>query len=817
MAGRDDPRTVIRPPRSAMPAREDVFAGLAGPMRSLAAEAARSPDPDPAALAAEARRRAEAFETAALRAGVPRDAVGEARDALLAVLEARALGNPALSPGLWARARRRALPGVPEPDASLLARRRAAAEVAGPARRDLARFLRHCEEAVAAAPPPRPAGRVRWGLVAPLLFLAALAGWAVWSEWRYSDRLLATMPEVDRAVRMGEATPGAAAQQLDAIAAAAAAVEAGAAQSPLGLAAHLGRFGPVAAARARYTAAVDALLPRLLGAAIADTLATEGGSLALYDMLRTLAILEGEAPWQPGFLSGWMSDWAGSDPALKALARHAGALSGPPVDLPGQDAELLGQARAIAAEGDPAAFAFLELARDPVMQALPGWSPTDVAGLATVLVRRSGRPIDLAIPGLFTAAGWSATTNGAGRDAALRAAAEAARVTGKITEAPVSEEVLLEELQLRTLEAWSDELADLRVKPFTDQPGALLISGTLGGSGSPLEALFRAVWQETGGGDRRRSHPNQQRIAAWFGPMIQFVEQGHMAEIARLFAGLNVALSALEADAEVGRRRLMDVQARAASIAALNRAPRLLVQIVEDVLAQTGASQQHLKPPAALAWQRDLAEACRSALAGRYPFTSGPDADLGSVAAMIGPDGALVRFLEGELAPLLDRNEIPWRWKPEPRLSGFRPESAAFLERAAAVGRTLFPPEGVDLTLTALAQRGAATVSLGGASARVETAGEPATLAWPGPDPAAGLGITFATGATPEQRSWEGAWGLLRFLDGLRLRARDGGQRYRLDVRLDKTRAYFELAFPTRENPAAARDLIAGLECPPSL
>ena len=130
--------------------------------------------------------------------------------------------------------------------------------------------------------------------------------------------------------------------------------------------------------------------------------------------------------------------------------------------------------------------------------------------------------------------------------------------------------------------------------------------------------------------------------------MVQFVEQGHMAEIARLFAGLNVALSALDADAEVGRRRLMDVQARAASIATLNQAPRLLAQIVEDVLAQTTASQEGLlKPRAALVWQRDLAGACRFALADRYPFAPGPDADLGLVADLIGPSGSAGALLRG--------------------------------------------------------------------------------------------------------------------------------------------------------------------------
>ena len=64
----------------------------------------------------------------------------------------------------------------------------------------------------------------------------------------------------------------------------------------------------------------------------------------------------------------------------------------------------------------------------------------------------------------------------------------------------------------------------------------------------------------------------------------------------------------------------MDVQARATSIATLNQAPRLLVQIVEDVLAQTAASQQGLlKPGVALVWQRDLAGACRFALGEFIP------------------------------------------------------------------------------------------------------------------------------------------------------------------------------------------------------
>ncbi len=815
-----DPRTIVRPPGGGAAGRDDVFAGLAGPLLALAAEAARDPRPDAAALAAEVRRRAEAFETAALGAGMPRDAVGEARDALLAVFEARVRGNPALAAGRWSAARRKALPGVPEPDDAALARRRVAAEAAGPPRRDLARFLRHCEDAVAATPAPGVVRGLRWGVLAPVVLVAVLAIWAGWAEWRYSARLVAGMPPLEAAIAGGTGGPAAAARQLDLMAAAAAGVAAAAADSPVGIAAHLGRYGPAAVAQRRYVATADALLPAPLGAALAGAFATEGGSLALYDALRTLSILRGEAPWQPGFVAGWLAVQGVHDPALARLAPHAGALSGPPRDFPAQDAELLAQARSIAAEGDPADFAFLELARDPGVRALPGWTPAAVPDLATVVVRRSGRPLDQAIPGLFTATGWAAASGGGARAAIDRAVAETARVTGAGPAAPVQEAVLLEELQRRTLEAWSEELADLRVKPFTDQPGSVRISGTLGRRDSPLEALFRAVWHEVGGEDRSRSHLNQLRVATAFGPAIQFVEQGHMAEIAQLFAGLNVALQALDADAEVGRRRLMDVQARATSIATLNQAPRLVVQIVEDVLAQTAASQSGLlRPRAALAWTRDYLGACRFAIADRYPFAGGADADFGAVADFLGPQGSLARYFAAQVAPLVDTSESPWRWKPEARLSGFNPDSATFFERAFAVGDAFFPADGapVDLTLAALAQRGAATVSLGDDPLPVTTSGEPARFTWPGERPEQGLEVAFASGDGVERRAWPGPWGLLHFLDGLRLRARDDGQRYLLDVRLDRARGYLEMAFSRPANPAAARRLVAGLSCPPAL
>ena len=398
-------------------------------MLALAAEAARGADPDPAALAAEARRRAEAFETAALRAGAPRDAVGEARDALIAVLEARALGNPALPAGRWAQARRRALPGVPEPDAALLGRRRAAAEAAGPARRDLARFLRHCEEAVQAAPPPRAAaGRALGARSRRSSSSPPSPPGPGWAEWRYSARLLAGMPAGRGGGRAGGGLAGSGGAASSTRMAAAAADGGGAAPAvaarPRGAPRPLrpGRGGASGATPRRSTRCCRRRRRRRSP----TTLATEGGSLALYDTLRTLAILEGEAPWQPGFVAGWLAERAATDPALSGArparrrrfpARRRACRRRTPSSWPRRGRS---RPRAIRppspSSSSPATRA---------MQALPGWSPAGVPDLATVLVRRSGRPIDQAIPGLFTAAGWAAASDGGARDAIARAAAEA--------------------------------------------------------------------------------------------------------------------------------------------------------------------------------------------------------------------------------------------------------------------------------------------------------------------------------------------------------------------------------------------------------
>ena len=302
--------------------------------------------------------------------------------------------------------------------------------------------------------------------------------------------------------------------------------------------------------------------------------------------------------------------------------------------------------------------------------------------------------------------------------------------------------------------------------------------------------------------------------------MIQYVEQDRMREISQLFSQLNVALGAIDINASRGTQRLMSIQDRARSIAALQNAPRIVVQIAEDVLAQSALPEQGQNAnPLTRGWQQQVFPLCRDTMA-HYPFNNGPDASSANLVALLGPEGALSTFVRQTAAPFLETAESPWRWKPEARFAGVTPESAAFLERALQIGEGLFDANGqlrFGLTLAALAERGQTMFAIGGVAQPVRATGTPAKLYWPGPQPDIGVEVSFHESAESARIVHSGPWGLMRLLDGLRLRQRDGGRRMLLDLRTESGRVFLEMRFENELNPVSVRSAMKGLTCPPAL
>ncbi len=783
-----------------------------------------------ARLLDQAQALLDRFEADALRAGVARPAIKPARYAMAVVLDHRARTLPRIELGSWSvLARRQLFDGR---DMSLARirefQRKAAAQ--GGDYDDLARFLEALlgrVEIARDAHRRQAAGGWGWKVAGfALALVLGLAGYGVFLEYRYHQRINADFQAEILNIGLDRPRSGAdLVRRLDEMRAAVGRVAGAAAQAPFKRLVRLPVLDSETRARAAYADAVRAQLPPAIASGIETTIATQGDGLVLYDALRAWAVLTGQDAWTPGYLAGWLQD-NGARLGLAGLDAHVVPLTGPdPAITPG-DTELRDQARAFAAEVPEADRAWLELLRADPMRALPAWNPVErVPGLSVVLLRRSGLALDTPLPGLFTRDGWTYA-----RDYGVGVAVQKARAVAPVVlgRAPpvqnATPDLLMDRLLDQTIATWQGWLADLRVQPFAERDKAIIVSGALARPDNPLTLLFREVWLQMGGQDRQRSHDQQIRLAREFGPTIQYVEQGRMAEISALFASLNVALGAVDMDRGRGTERLMSIGDRARSITALQAAPRIIVQIAEDVLAQSGAAQQGFADGGnrlTRQWQNQVFPACQQIVRGRYPFTDGgPDTTLPELAGLLGPQGTLGQFLTNNALPLLDTEASPWRWKPEARFEGLNPDSAAFFERAAQIAAGLFGPSGAvetPLTLSALAERGQTLFAVGGVAQPVLASGAPVRLSWPGPSPEAGVEVSFREGTASGRLVHPGPWGLLHLMDTLRLRLRDEGARVLLDVRSDTGRVFLEISFAGKLNPVSVRGAMRGFDCPPSL
>ncbi|MFZ1470521.1 MAG: ImcF-related family protein [Paracoccaceae bacterium] len=810
---------------------DPVIARLAEPVLAYADRLASVTGERQSDLMRHAATLLDRFATSLQRAGIPGAAVPPARAALALILDQKARDNGAIDVTQWgAEARRLIFEGREVSSADLDEYLRRAEGL--PDHAATVVFVADCllrldNRRRAFDQSPATTGWTGILVVLAICFALVVAGWAALVEYRFHRDLGAVFAA--RALDIGLDRDGPfpdLARRLDDLAAETRNAASAREKAPVNLFAGLFGYDAATQADAIYQAALQRHLPAVLAAGIDRALASEGEPAAAYDTLRAWSVLAGQTDWQPDWLAGWADDRTRADATLAGLAAHIAALAPPSAPPPPPDAELLAQARSIASEAAEPDRAYLEMRRSAAVAALPGWRPdTAVPGLSVILTRKSGLAMDLPMPGLFTQSGWDhARDFGAGL--AVKAARDqAARLFSPTP--PVQNntpDVLMDRLQDDTLAHWSDYLSDLRVRAFVTPDTSVRISGELARRASPLEGLLRQVWVQAGGTDRRRSHPQQLQVAAVFGPMIQYVEAGRMQEIATLFAGLNVALAAQDREGEKGQSRLMSVQDRAASVAALGVAPKVVVQLVEDTLAQTGAAHADLlSNDLTRLWQAQVLETCLAATANRFPFADGADADPDRLAQLLAPDGLIDRFIKVRAAQMLDMTDTPWRWKPEARFEGLTPDSAIFLQRATQIGAGLFPagqsgtPPGLTLTLSALAERGRAFVTLGGAGGPVEATTDSLVLAWPGSQPQAGIEVTFTAGAGEARLAQPGYWGLLRLLAPLRLRDRDGGTRFLVDLRADQSRLFLEIVFNRPQNPLALRKLMQGFACPPVL
>ena len=666
-----------------------------------------------------------------------------------------------------------------------------------------------------------------WLPLAAAVFVAlvlGLSGYALFLDYRYQTKLYNAFRKDVFSIGLDLPHSGNdLAIRLSDLETAAKRTEISAQKAPLGGVSELLGYNAGNRAWAEYRGNVDRLVPAMLAKAIDAAIAVEGEGLAAYDTLRAWSVLTGQSDWNAAYLAGWLRDRAALLPEYGGFAPHAAQLSGPSGNLEQPDPQLMEQALDFAAETAEADRAYLELLRSETAQSLPQWQPQQIIpDFDRIMQRRSGLPIDSPIAGLFTASGFTYARDIGAGTAVQKARQEAARLFP--APAPIQNDApdrVLDRLQHETIAIWKSWLADLRVRPFVDSKSAVLISGRLSAADSPLTTLLNEVWFQAGGNDRNRTHNQQIRLATEFGPMIQYVEQGRMKRIAALFGALNVALGSMDQDAETGMQKLMSIRDRANSVSALRQAPAIVVQIVEDVLAQTSAAHSDLlSNPITGYWQNNIFPRCTQTASGRYPFAEGADSDPAEFVLLFSPEGLIPRFFQSQLSTLIDTDSSPWRWKPEARFAGLSPESAIFFQRAMAISGAFFDDDGqlsATLQVAALAEKGQAFIMIGGREAPLRATTEAETFVWPGPQPETGVLVNFKSGNNTATLQETGPWGLLRLLDRMHLRKREKGKRFLVDLRASEGRVFVEMLFTREANPVSGRSLLRGFSCPATL
>ncbi|WP_299666567.1 ImcF-related family protein [uncultured Ruegeria sp.] len=767
-----------------------------------------------------------AFTSTLERSNVPQPAIAPARLTLAALVDARARAQSRLKLASWGvLAQNRLFDGRDMP-LSRIREFAATAREAGPEYAGLAEFLEDVAKQIQTGGRNLTRSQSSWGLFAALsvtVFLLALTGYACWLEYRFHTRISESFQQDIQGLTITPDVPRAElAQLLTQLSRAHDRVARAAQYAPFRRVVRLPGLDSETNAEAIYRDAVATTGPSTLAVALEGVLATEGDSLKLYDALRAFAVLSGDLDWSSAYLEGWLEDNQ-NGLELPGFSRHVAAFPQPDGTIHPSDTQVFDQARVFASETSEVDRVWLELLRAPQTRSLPPWNPeVSVPGLSDILVRRSGAAMDTTLPGLFTQEGWAYA-----RDYGIGVAVqEARRLTPAVLDrAPQPVNQTPDDVQVRlhkeTIAIWTDWLADLRVEPFDDPDRAIQVSGTLAQRMNPLSQVLRTSWAQMGGQDRSRSFDQQVELGRIFGPVIQWMDEGGMAELNQLFSTLNVALSTRQRDTEKGTEKLVSVQERARTINVLQTAPRIIIQIAEDVLAQANAAaSQSGADPLILRWQQAIYPTCRAALDGQFPFADGSDATPSEVIALLAPGGSLMQFYNAYLAQFVDQSARPWRWKPEARFAGLDPDSAAFFERAVFLSEALFDAQGqlrLQIEMATLAERGTTVVALGGQGVPVRATGEPATLTWPGPAPLMGASISFREGVGSADLTAAGYWGLLRLLDQFRLRFRDEGARVLVDMRSSEGRAFVEMVFPDAANPVAARRLMAGFSCPPRL
>lgn len=612
--------------------------------------------------------------------------------------------------------------------------------------------------------------------------------------------------------------------------------------------------------RLAYGRALNAiLLPRLLvhlqnelADGEADTRRT-ADALKLYAMLGGLGAVDGsEVEAGARRIFDRLYPGEGRRSTREALNAHVAALVARPLAPIAIDARLVEEARERIAGQSIATRGYDILKGRAEAAGLAPWTVSSVVGTSGegAFERASDASLREGLPGLFTAEGYRTIVL-----PQLQSAAEAAigeswvRGTANppgTAPTEIGREILA--LYFAEFEElWTALASDIRTRSAQDLAGMTEVARILSAAPYPLQELARSIAAATNlaGAETaalastlgldpgaapdpfRALREALARPAEGAAPPAEGEEPPTAVAAVQplvdaLFAQLSRAASSSAEVAAIFDAQGQLSEANQALVAEARRLPAPadswvggLAANVDQLAVTTARSQLGAE------WAAGGGLLCTAAIAGRYPFDRGADAEvaLDDFTRVFGPDGAFETFFQTRLAPFVDTSSNPWRWRGTFGAAGAESEALTQFTLARQIREAFFtsgtrPSIGLNVTPTALDQAAnAAILEIGGE--RVVYFHGPVlsrNLTWPSADGSTQSRVIIQPAGWDNALSRSGPWSALRLFDAAQ-RTRISDDRFRARFATGGYSAEFEVQVGSILNPFAT-DALEAFRCP---
>ncbi|MCP3869020.1 MAG: type VI secretion system membrane subunit TssM [Gammaproteobacteria bacterium] len=226
-------------------------------------------------------------------------------------------------------------------------------------------------------------------------------------------------------------------------------------------------------------------------------------------------------------------------------------------------------------------------------------------------------------------------------------------------------------------------------------------------------------------------------------------------------------------------------------------------------------------------WKGSVLALYNKGIAGRYPLDPNNDLEvtLTDFGRMFGPGRVLDSFFNKNIAPFVNTDTIPWRWRDKGGHPGVSEESLVEFERAAHIRDTFFSHGGdkprIEFSLKPVyLDSKARRIVIDLAGQKVVYRHGPARsfkLVWPAPSDTGYVRITFENQhGEKSSRTTEGPWAWFKLLDQAQIRNTQLADRFLVVFELGGNTARFELRASSIVNPFQMQPL-REFTCPTKL